>query len=164
MVLVAYHVRSGIAALNVVSAALDADPRTLGTEVVFAKTKEDVARAIAAHGAVVVGHSFYSPDFERARADLAWMKANAPPALHLAGGVHASAEPAATLRAGFDLVALGEGEATICELFAARGAYRGAGTAHLDAGGAFVSHGPGRRRPLDDFPAFNARYGKWNAF
>src|SRR5262249_14760812 len=27
---------------------------------------------------------------------------------------------------------------------------------------AFVSHGPGDRRPLDDFPAFNVRHGKWN--
>src|SRR5262249_10192396 len=72
-------------------------------------------------------------------------------------------EPLSTLRAGFDLVALGEGEATMCEIFASGGAYRGRGTAYLDASGALVSHGPGERRPLDDFPAFNARFGKCTA-
>jgi B12-binding domain/radical SAM domain protein len=162
---VVYHARSGIAALNVVSAALDADRRTAGTDVVFARTREEVARAIAlcSAPAPVVGWSFYSPDFERVRGDLAWIKANAPRALHLAGGVHATAEPLATLRGGFDLVAIGEGESTICEIFAHGGAYRGCGTAYLDGSGGLVSHGPGERRPLDDFPAFNARFGKWNA-
>ena len=163
MTFVAYHARSGIAALNVVSAALDADRRTAGTEVVFARTREELARAISIHEHPIVGWSFYSPDFERACADLGWVKANAPSALHVAGGVHATAEPLSTLRAGFDLVAVGEGETTICELFASRGSYRGQGTAYFADGGAFVSHGPGLRRSLDDFPAFNARYGKWNA-
>jgi radical SAM superfamily enzyme YgiQ (UPF0313 family) len=29
--------------------------------------------------------------------------------------------------------------------------------------GRLHSNGPGERRPLDDFPAFNAPAGKWNA-
>jgi B12-binding domain/radical SAM domain protein len=64
-------------------------------------------------------------------------------------------------------VAIGEGEATICDVFHAlrRGADPRAlrGIAHVDAGGRFVTHGPGDRRPLDDYPAFNVRHGKWNA-
>ena len=35
------------------------------------------------------------------------------------------------------------------------------GRAYL-VGDRFVSHGPGERRPLDDFPAINVRHGKWN--
>jgi len=50
--------------------------------------------------------------------DLERVKARAPGALHLAGGVHASAEPLQTLRAGFDLVAVGEGESTAVRLIA----------------------------------------------
>jgi B12-binding domain/radical SAM domain protein len=82
--------------------------------------------------------------------------------------VHATAEPLATLRAGFDLAAIGEGEHTARALL--RAVERGddprglRGTAHLDERGRLVSHGPGDRAdPLDDFPAFNAAHKKWNA-
>ncbi|HVY46687.1 MAG TPA: TIGR04013 family B12-binding domain/radical SAM domain-containing protein, partial [Minicystis sp.] len=123
----------------------------------------DAARA-------VVGWSFYSTDFPRAAAELARARALAGEAdraaLHVAGGVHATAEPLDVLRAGFDLAAIGEGETTIVTLFetlARRGDPRALrGLAHLDAAGRLVSHGPGARRELDAFPAFNVRHGKWN--
>ena len=104
MQVVAHAVRSGIAALNVVTAALDTDPRTRDVDVVFARGRDEVARAIAAaDGPAVVAWSFYSPDAPRAAADLAWLRAHAPAALHVAGGVHATAEPAATVREEFSL-------------------------------------------------------------
>ncbi len=173
-VLVVHHVRSGIAALNVVSAALDADARTRGADVVFARSAEETARAVAdvcARGErAVVAWSFYSTDFPGAAADLDVVRRSVPASasdvLHLAGGVHATAEPRATLLAGFDLVVVGEGEATMVEVFDAfaRGddPRRLPGTAHL-ASGELVTHGPGPRHPLDAYPAFNVRYGKWNA-
>src|SRR5262245_1374950 len=115
-VFVVHHTRTGIAALNVVTAALGTDPRTMGVEVHFAKTRDEVVCAAlteAGRGArVVIGWSFYSTDFAASAADLAWVKARTESTrglLHLAGGVHATAEPEETLRAGFDLLALGEG-------------------------------------------------------
>jgi B12-binding domain/radical SAM domain protein len=170
VVFVVHHARSGVTALNVVSAALDADARTRETPVVFARTRDEVARAVTearARGDLpVVGWSFYSRDFPFAREDVTWVRARAPGALHVAGGVHATAEPEATLRAGFDLVVVGEGERTVCDLFDAlrRDADPRAlrGVAHLE-GERLFSHGLGERGPLDDYPAFNARYGKWNA-
>ncbi|HEY0988906.1 MAG TPA: hypothetical protein VGD80_17685, partial [Kofleriaceae bacterium] len=68
MRVVAHAVRSGIAALNVVTAALDSDPRTRSVEVVFAHGREAVARAIAAGVPTVVAWSYYSPDARRAAA------------------------------------------------------------------------------------------------
>src|SRR5689334_9705084 len=124
-VFVAHHTRTGIAALNVVTAALGTDPRTMGVEVHFAKNRDEVVRvaiAEAGRGArVVIGWSFYSTDFAASAGDLAWVKARteALGVVHLAGGVHATAEPEETLRAGFDLLALGEGEATIIAIFTA---------------------------------------------
>lgn len=168
------HVRSGTTALNVVTAALDADPRTLGSDVRFLKSDSEVITAIrgeANRPRPLVLWSFYSPDFEETAKDLAAVRAaTGDTAIHVAGGVHATAEPLATLRAGFDFVALGEGEHTICEIVAtlnesddlARLKGR-PGLAYLEANGAFVSHGPGERHPLDAYPAFNARYKKWNA-
>jgi B12-binding domain/radical SAM domain protein len=160
--LIAYSVRSGIAALNCVAGAVSDD-----VSVRFVKTREElvgaVAEARAAGGRPVVAWSFYSVDADAAAADLAAVRCGTEGALHVAGGVHATAEPLATLRAGFDMVAIGEGEATIRATF--RALARGddprslRGMAHLDAGGGLVSHGPGERRPLDDFPSF--RQGRW---
>src|SRR5262249_45252848 len=99
MRVVAHAVRSGISALNVVTAALDTDGRTQGVELVFAHGREAVARALEDGAPAVVAWSFYSPDAARAAADLAWLRTHAPSALHVAGGVHATAEPAATVRA-----------------------------------------------------------------
>lgn len=167
------HARSGIVGLNVVTAALDADPRTAGTDVRFVRTPEAMIaelRSARAAGAAALGAwSFYSPDFAAAAADLRTVREATRDleVAHVAGGVHASAEPLATARAGFDLVVIGEGERTMIELAAASAQGSDpralAGVAHLDPSGSFVSHGPGPRAELDDFPAFNARYQKLNA-
>lgn len=164
--IVAMHTRSGKVALNVVTAALDAVEATRGREIVFASDVETMANAL--RDGAIAAWSFYSPDFPAAERDLAEVRARTAglSVLHVAGGVHATAEPYATLRAGFDLVAIGEGEATFVEIVRAHDEGRDvralAGTAHLDRG-RLVSHGPGERAELDAFPAFNARYRKWNA-
>ena len=168
-VIVAHHARSGLAALNVVTAALQTDPGTSEVEVRFARDRSALARELrraADSGALPLAFwSFYSPDFVASREDLAFVRARAP-GMHVAGGVHASAEPLATLRAGFDFAALGEGEATAVALVSAIMAGRDLralpGLSFL-RDGRLVSNGPGERRPLDDFPAFNARARKWNA-
>lgn len=170
---VAMHARSGLVGLNVVTAALDADARTEGLDVRFVKGKDamiDALRAVASEGRRAIAlWSFYSPDFAVTAKDLAAVKeATGASALHVAGGVHATAEPLATLREGWDLVAIGEGEHTTIEIVDAVANGRDPralpGTAHLDpASGRLVSHGPGERRPLDDYPPFNARHRKWNA-
>jgi len=168
-IIVAHHTRSGLAALNVVTAALQTSRETSGVEVRFARDRSLLARELrraADRGDVPVAlWSFYSPDFLASREDLAWVRARAP-GLHVAGGVHASAEPLATLRAGFDFAALGEGEATavalVSALIAGRDPRALTGLSFL-RDGRLVSNGPGERRPLDDFPPFNARARKWNA-
>jgi B12-binding domain/radical SAM domain protein len=164
---IAYHARSGIAALNVVTAALEADARTSGLDVLFVKTPAALAAACcAATGPVVVAWSFYSPDFARMKAELAAARGlGADRALHVAGGVHATAEAHATLAAGWDLVAVGEGEATFVEIVAAlanAASPHVRGTAWLD-GVAMHNGGVAPRHPLDAFPACNLRFGLWNA-
>lgn len=173
--IVAMHVRSGLVGLNVVTAALDVDPRTRDLEIRFAKNAAEMARLLhelarERPGAPLVGAwSFYSMDFEAAARDLADVRAATTEldVLHVAGGVHATAEPQATLQGGFDLAAIGEGEHTMVAIVdtLARGAdVRAlAGTAHLGEGGGLVSHGPGERPDLDAFPPFNVRHRKLNA-
>jgi B12-binding domain/radical SAM domain protein len=164
---VAYHVRSGIVGLNVVTGALAPD-----VELHFVRNPDDMAATIntlaAAGRPVLAAWSFYSTDFTRTAADLARVRAatHAPAAaLHVAGGVHATSEPAATLRAGWDLVAIGEGESTLVALVDALAGGASpravAGTAHL--ADTLVTTGNAPRLPLDTFPPFNAHAGRWNA-
>jgi B12-binding domain/radical SAM domain protein len=162
-------------ALNVVTAALDTDPRTEGLDIRFVRDADAMAtelRALAADGKQTIAlWSFYSPDAATATKDLSAVKAavDVSPGmrpLHIVGGVHASAEPLATLRAGFDLVVIGEGEHTIIAIVDAvihgRDPRTLPGTAYIERD-RLVSHGPGERLPLDAFPPFNARFRKWNA-
>lgn len=118
--------------------------------------------------------SFQTAGFERAQAELQAVRGAYDPAnaVHIAGGVHASAEPETVLRAGFDLAVLGEGEQTLLDIAAAavscagddaalvRTAVRQPGTAWLEGGKPVV-----RRRAelinLDDFPPFAARHRRF---
>jgi len=167
------HLRSGLVGLNVVTAALDADPRTANLEIVFLKEAALANAAIETARSegrpVLVLWSFYSMDFPKAAADRRAIPAQQEGVLHIAGGVHATAEPLATLRGGgFDLVVLGEGESTLIAIVMAVSEGKDPrtllGVASLDERSRrLVSHGPGERMPLDTYPAFNARYKKWNA-
>jgi B12-binding domain/radical SAM domain protein len=168
--------RTGKFAFHVLSGALGQDPRTRGVRIEFAPGPDAVAAAAAAASArgdaVLVGWSFYSPDAERMFAELADVRARLaaggatepancvrrPRLVHVAGGVHATAEPAASLRAGFDLVALGEGEATVCDLaatLAAGGEPRAVpGLAWLAPDGVLRRSAGRPRLDLDQFPPF----------
>ncbi|MFT3915845.1 MAG: TIGR04013 family B12-binding domain/radical SAM domain-containing protein [Anaeromyxobacteraceae bacterium] len=148
-------------ALDVLWGAVEVTPTTARLPVVAAEPADlegAVRAAVAAHGRVVVAWSFYSAGFEAAAAALAALRAACPGpgVLHVAGGPHASAAPAATLAAGFDLVATGEGELTLPALMARVAAGEdprlAPGLAWLDGEGRLAT---GARPPmiaLDDFP------------
>jgi B12-binding domain/radical SAM domain protein len=172
--LVVDHTRNGVVAMNVLTAALRADPRTASMTIRFAKDVEaivDETVAASARGErVVVAWSFYSPEFGQIVADLARVRSalreRNVEALQLAGGGHATAEPRATLDAGFDLVAIGEGERTIVDFVTAMA--RGDDPAQVEGigrleSGAYRSTGSGQRGALDDYPAFNVPDRKFNA-
>jgi B12-binding domain/radical SAM domain protein len=100
--------------------------------------------------------------------ELRWIRPQLPPgALCIAGGVHATAEPLETLQAGFDLIAVGEGERSLLEILdrCARGEDPRAarGTAHLDAEGRVRSTPRPEPVALDDFPPFAAAHRRFGA-
>src|SRR5205085_8106382 len=77
---------------HVLLGALEEHETAISYEVVFGDTPESTAAAISSGleraKRVVVLWSFYSPDAEALAAELATIKAAAPGALHIAGGVH----------------------------------------------------------------------------
>jgi B12-binding domain/radical SAM domain protein len=143
-------------AVNALAAAVETHPASRAFEVAVARTPRAVAEAaraaLAAGRRPVVGWSFRTAGFAEARAELADVRSSLPDArvLHLAGGAHASAAPEATLRAGFDLAAIGEGEETLPRLLGALargGDARGVpGLAWLEDGALRTS---GRAAPVD---------------
>jgi len=163
-------------ALNVLLGALEVAPGASALPVRIERTRERLAAAIAEETArrerVLVGWTFYSPDAAACARQLALVRRRAggdrlgDRALHIAGGPHATAEPRATLAAGFDLVALGEGERTIADLASAlqRGDdLRGVpGVASL-RDGVYRANGHGARVELDDYPPFSVAHRRLNA-
>jgi B12-binding domain/radical SAM domain protein len=166
--------RTNTYGLNVVLGALDAagpghgwSARVVETDAALAGA---VGEALRAADRVLVCWSFYSPDVATVADELREIRATVPDPdhriTHLAGGVHAMAEPAATLGLGFDLVATGEGEQIAVDVVAAlvdgHPLADVAGLAWLDGDGALVRTAPATRHPLDTFPPFAAQRRRYN--
>ncbi|MBB5075798.1 TIGR04013 family B12-binding domain/radical SAM domain-containing protein [Nonomuraea endophytica] len=134
-------------------------------EIHFGATAAETAALIAASGGerVLVLWSFYSPDAEAMAAELAVVRelADDPRALHIAGGVHATAEPQQVIDAGWDLAAIGEGESTIVAMVAALRAdtplREVPGLALRDHDGVALRTRPAPQLPLDAYPSFPDR-------
>jgi hypothetical protein len=153
---------------HVLLGALEEHDTTTSYEVAFAETPEATITEIEAGlnraERVLVLWSFYSPDAKALAAELATIKAAAPVALHVAGGVHATAEPVQTLDAGWDVAAIGEGETTLLKLVDDGGDPTGVtGLAYRDGAGQVVKTGRPERLPLDSFRGFSLRWHRFNA-
>jgi B12-binding domain/radical SAM domain protein len=126
-----------------------------------------IVEALANGGHVVVAWSFFSPDFPAVSSALADLKTLVTDSrvLYIAGGVHASAEPEQTLKAGFDVVANGDGEHTIIELMnrliRGEGLQGIPGLGRLESG-KYISGGRGRLVDLNQFPPYAVKHRRFN--
>lgn len=147
-------------AFNALVGALEAHIRDPRLTITVARKRQDLETLLDEaheHTSTVMLWSFYSPRFDEARIQLARLKrrVDKPGVVHLAGGVHASAEPLQTLKAGFDFVAVGEGEQIIVDFV--RCALQGVspakvkGIAYLEDG-SIRRNGRGELIDLDDYP------------
>jgi len=162
--------QTGKYALNVIAGSILTRQLLREIPIFFATNPTELIQQIVnAHNIaqrVIVAWSFYSPQFSQIKQALAKVKKsiNDPAILHLAGGVHASAEPLQTLQAGFDLVAIGEGEQIIIELLTAliqgNDPQRVRGIAALD-GNDIIKNGKGTTIDINDFPPCASRYRKF---
>ncbi|WP_306205740.1 TIGR04013 family B12-binding domain/radical SAM domain-containing protein [Actinoplanes sp. RD1] len=179
LVLVLRYRKAVTYGFHVLLGALETHDTATRYDVRFANTPEETAAEIragvAAGARVLVLWSFYSPDADTLAQELRDIRsiadapsvlrsAQGPSVTHLAGGVHATAEPVQTLDAGWDVAALGEGETTLLSLVDAAGDPAGIpGLAYRDAAGTLVRTGKAKQRPLDDFRGFSPRWNRYNA-
>ncbi len=156
----------------ILGALRTAHPSPGAWTVVFAPDAAAVVEAVRQAladgvGRVLVTWSFYSPSFVEMLDELHEVRAAVDDlrVTHIAGGPHAAAEPEQTVRAGFDLAALGEGEQTFVALVDALcrdlplADVRGLG--YLDGDDCWVSTGPPDRHGLDRFPSFATEWGRF---
>jgi B12-binding domain/radical SAM domain protein len=156
-------------AWNALLGAVESHPASRHLAVVIARTPEEVARAageaLSKGRRPVVGWSFFTASAGVVASELAQVRAAVPDPrlLHVAGGAHASGAPEATLRAGFDLVAIGEGEETLPRLLGALAAGedpRGVPGLAWREGDALRTSGRAHPVALDAFPAGATRAGR----
>jgi B12-binding domain/radical SAM domain protein len=150
-------------------AALEEHPARVSHDVAFGV---DVASTVAAirdgldrADRVLVLWSFYSPDAAALADELALIRADvdSPRVRHVAGGVHASAEPLSTLDSGWDVAAVGEGERILLDLVDAAGDPSNvAGLVYRDGDGQLVRTGRAARAALDTYRAFPVTYRRFN--
>lgn len=150
-------------ALNALAGVLEQSGLSRHVEWAFPKGEpalaREVAKALESADRVLVLWSFYSPSFAENVAELQRLRqsVDGERVIHVAGGVHATAEPAQVLAAGFDLAAVGEGESIIRDLvtdLAGGGDGRSVrGIASVD-GDELRRNGRGELWELDDCPAY----------
>ncbi|MEW5739176.1 MAG: TIGR04013 family B12-binding domain/radical SAM domain-containing protein [Myxococcota bacterium] len=137
----------------------------------FPRRFEDLERttrdSLALGHRVVVAWSFYSPSLPECAEELRLLRERVrEDFLAIAGGVHATAEPLETLRAGFDQICIGEGELALTELL--RRLLRDE-DASTTPGFARLLHGRVVQNPrpprieLDDFPPFAPAHRRFGA-
>ena len=168
--IVFYYRKTGKYAMNVLAGALDSREETSNIPLHFPKTHQQLidtcTKLQAQMSTVLVLWSFYSPGFNKIRRELQGIKKHlhADNIIHIAGGVHATAEPLQTLTAGFDFVAVGEGEQIIVDIATAlihnTSLREVKGLAHLE-NAQMIRNGKGEYIDLNDFPACAPRYRKF---
>lgn len=142
-----------------------------GFQLRFANSVEEAVQATIESSdegrLTLVCWSFYSTDFLASVNDMRTVRAGSPndTVLHLAGGVHATAEPEATLNSGFDAVAVGEGEVTF--VAAVEALLDGKDLSEvpgllLKREGKMIRTGPPRREGLDRYPPFSSRWRRFS--
>lgn len=149
-------------AFNVLVGALDCHVQDDRLRIIPARDKQALQEKLeqVTDTTTLVLWSFYSPQFSKMRKHLFSIKRQIknPHIIHLAGGMHASAEPLQTLQAGFDYVAVGEGEKIIVDTVRAlledEPIDNIKGIARLDDAQQLQRNGRGELVDLNDYPPF----------
>jgi B12-binding domain/radical SAM domain protein len=169
---VAYYQKQNIYSFNALIGAIEIDEHLRDLAIYYArgsqKLRKDLSKIIKKHQIVVVGISFFTTqlwEINSLMKDLKKLYLNE--VVIIAGGPHPTGDPLRTLMMGFDIVVIGEGEDTICDLLKTvkiNGDFKKVkGIAYLDKKNKY--HYTGKRSPidLDSYPPFPIKYTQFGA-
>jgi hypothetical protein len=143
--------------------ALETHETATRYEVQFAESAQATIDAIrAASAKTLVLWSFYPPDFAPLSEEVQAIKAAAPGAIHVAGGVHAHRRTGPNPRRRLGRGRHRRGDTTLLKLVDAGGDYTAVpGLVYRDGG--IVKTGRVERQPLDTYRAFSLRWNRFSA-
>ncbi|TFG16455.1 MAG: TIGR04013 family B12-binding domain/radical SAM domain-containing protein [Promethearchaeota archaeon] len=118
---VAYYQKQNIYSFNALIGAIETDDNLKDISIYYVRGKQNLFKELLKikkkHQNVVLGISFFTTQLWEINNLVKELRKNF---LHeiiiIAGGPHPTGEPLRTLKMGFDIVVIGEGEETICEL------------------------------------------------
>lgn len=118
---VAYYQKKNIYSFNALIGAIETEETLKDISIYFIRGKEklnnDLKIILQNHEQVILGISFFTTQiWEISQLIKILRKKYGNKLLYLAGGPHPTGDPEETLRMGFDLVVIGEGEETLIEL------------------------------------------------
>ncbi len=169
---VVYYYKNNIYSFNALIGALETDPYFDQFAIYFIPKRDELIHSlkdiINKHKLVVIGISFFTTQLWEIYDLITTLKKRySRKVIYLAGGPHPTGDPLGTLKLGFDIVVVGEGEETIIELL--KKIDMGKNFTHIK-GIAYLNESndyffTGKRNPvkIDDYPPFPVKNAKAGA-
>jgi B12-binding domain/radical SAM domain protein len=169
---VAYYQKQNIYSFNALIGAIESDEDLRDIAIYYVRSRQrlykDLLTIIKKHQIVVVGISFFTTqlwEINNLVKDLKKQYLNE--IVIIAGGPHPTGDPQRTLMMGFDIVVIGEGENTICDLLKAmkiNGDFKQVkGIAYLDPKNKYCYTGKRAPIDLDSYPPFPIKFTQFGA-
>ncbi|MDP2755382.1 MAG: cobalamin-dependent protein [Nitrospirota bacterium] len=166
--LVLFYHKQNRYSFNALVGALETDQYLSDLPIYFLNKKEELFselnNIIKKHEKVVLGVSFFTTQLWDTRKIIKDLKKEYKNSiLFIAGGPHPTGDPTGTLKMGFDIVVVGEGEDTIKELLSIELSTDWAqikGIAYFDRNGEYIFTGRRHFVNLNNYPPFAIEHGK----
>jgi len=173
---IVYYYKDNIYSFNALIGALETDPYFDQFTIYFITKKEELIHnlkyIINKHKLIVVGISFFTTQLWEIY-DLItilkkrYKKKYLQKVIFLAGGPHPTGDPVGTLKLGFDIIVVGEGEETIIELLKkidlGNNYRKTKGIAYLNETNEYTFTGKRKSINLDEYPPFPIKNAKAGA-
>ncbi|MFW9771345.1 MAG: TIGR04013 family B12-binding domain/radical SAM domain-containing protein [Candidatus Thorarchaeota archaeon] len=119
--LIVFYQKENIYSFNALIAAIETEPKLDDIDIFFIRGKENLinklSKLIFIYKRVILGVSFFTTQVWKIYQLLKILKKNyQDKIIFIAGGAHSTGDPLGTLKMGFDVVVVGEGEKTLIEL------------------------------------------------
>ena len=169
IILICYYTKKNKYSFNALAGAIEINKELQDLKILFPVDKDDlissISNSLGQYEKVIVGISFTSNQLWDIQDTLLELRRrfNKKP-LFFAGGPHPTGDPKGTLKLGFDVCVLGEGEETFPKILIKikeGNDYKDIdGIAFLDEDGNFIKNKPTSSIDLNDYPPFSVKYNK----
>lgn len=169
---VIYYYKNNIYSFNALIGALETDQYFDQFAIYFIPKRDELIHSlkdiINKHKLVVIGISFFTTQLWEIYDLITTLKKKySRKVIFLAGGPHPTGDPLGTLKLGFDIVVVGEGEETIIELLKkidmGKNFIHIKGIAYLNESNEYFFTGKRKLINLDDYPPFPIKNAKSGA-